>query len=149
MGLKMKGEVLDEVVRRLRSGEYQQGAAALRRLPTQDQGEGDRYCCLGIVCEMAVEAGVLSIVSTPTQPGASYGYAVKPTTVYTAYLPPAVIEWAGIVSDMEKYPDMGDHYYEERGQWGEGHDLSLASMNDSAMPFPEIADWMEANVERV
>ena len=51
----MKREIAEEWVRRLESGNYQQGKGRLR---TQTF-EGDyRYCCLGILTEIAVEAGV-------------------------------------------------------------------------------------------
>lgn len=148
MGLKMKGEALDELVKRLRSGEYVQGQGALRRHADEDETV-DTYCCLGVMCEMAVEAGIVHLVETDI-PGHSFGYqAPNGAEAHTAYLPAAVIEWAGLVSDLRKYPDLGDYHYEERGQFSELEDLSLAQMNDSGKPFPEIANWLVANVERV
>lgn len=148
MGLKMKGSVLDELVKRLRSGEYAQGTGALRVRAASGR---DLYCCLGVMCEMAVEDGVIERKSN-SDVGSAYSYSSGMGEYeYNAYLPPAVIDWAGILSDVEKsltYEDYHYHY-EERGQWGDGGDDALAVMNDARMPFPEIADWLVANVERV
>lgn len=147
MSLKMRGEVLDEVVRRLRSGEYKQGQSALRRVGENDGP--DTYCCLGVMCEVAVEQGVITNDGAQWRiGGTSYSYR-DGKEISTSYLPNAVIEWAGMVSDMEKNPSWGEYHYEQRGSWGEDEDQCLAVMNDRGMPFPEIADWMEANVERV
>lgn len=147
MTLKMKGDVLDELVKRLRSGKYKQGHSALRRV---GEGDGpDTFCCLGVMCEMAVEEGV--ITREPQMHrlgGVSYSYR-DGDSISTSYLPQSVVDWAGIESDVEKHPDMGDYYYEERGTWGDGRYDALSVMNDNGMPFDEIADWMVANVERV
>lgn len=145
MSLKMRGEVLDEVVKRLRSGTYKQGEAALRK--KGNDGEPDTFCCLGVMCEVAAEAGVVT-VRYAGEDRQSYDYVSPDGTVESAYLPPSVIEWAGIVSDVEKFW-VETYYYESRGHYGEGGADSLAIMNDSGHDFDDIADWMEANVERV
>lgn len=138
MTLRMKAAVLDEVIKRLRSGEYRQGQSALR----QRGEDSDRYCCLGVMCEIAVEEGVIQRGDTPSI-GWPYSYGPKDDQMY---LPDAVVDWAGIEVDFEKDPDYGDYYYEQRGQASENQADSLAVMNDSGKAFPEIADWMEANV---
>lgn len=148
MSLKMRGEVLDEVVKRLRSGEYAQGNSALRR---KTKGGGpDRFCCLGVMCEIAVEEGVLTRMDAEV-PGTSYAYSTTgENEAYTAYLPPSVVEWAGMVSDQEKEASHEEYHYEERGSFDVGLNDSLAAMNDNGKhDFPAIADWMEANVVRV
>lgn len=147
MSLKMKGAVLDELVKRLRWGGYRQGQTALRRLG--EDGAPDMFCCLGVLCEMAVEDGVVMREAPETREvGVSYLY-VSEGTVDSSYLPDVVVDWAGIVSDIEKETDLGEYHYEQRGQWGESHGQALAVMNDEGMPFPDIADWLEENVERV
>lgn len=143
MSLKMRGEVLDEVVRRLRSGKYKQGQSALRL----KDPEGDAFCCLGVMCEMAVEEGVVERGPFDSD-DRSYWYG-DDEEGNNIYLPDKVVDWAGIVSDVEKEMSLGDYWYEQRGSFGEGEFDSLAVMNDDGKTFPEIADWMEANVERV
>lgn len=143
MGLKMRGEVLDEVVKRLRSGKYKQGQSALRlKAP-----EADAFCCLGVMCEIAVEEGVVERGPfDPDDRSYWYGGVEEGNNIY---LPDKVVDWAGIVSDVEKEMSLGDYWYEQRGSFGEGKFDSLAVMNDDGKTFLEIADWMEANVERV
>lgn len=146
MSLKMKGAVLDELVKRLRSGEYKQGQTALRRVG--EDGAPDMFCCLGVLCEIAVEDGVITREAPENREvGVPYLYVYE-DTVDSSYLPDVVVDWAGIVSDIEKQADFGEYHYEQRGQWGESTQ-ALAIMNDEGMPFPDIADWLEANVERV
>lgn len=147
MSLKMRGEVLDELIKRLRSGQYKQGRSALRLRGVN--GYPDTYCCLGVLCEMAVENGAAT--RSPADPDDStywYGYGEGGDTS-NIYLPNGVVDWAGIVSDIEKESSMDDYYYEQKGYFGESKFDSLAVMNDDGKTFPEIADWMEANVERV
>lgn len=144
MSLKMKSQVLDEMVKRLRSGKYEQGSGYLRLRHTG----GDRFCCLGILCEMAAEEGVVERVDAAGEgrvvkykdPGANGSHAT--------FLPAAVIEWAGMVSDLEKSLQ-GEYIYEEQGAYGEDGTQTLAYMNDNGTEFHEIADWLETHVVRV
>ena len=46
----MKPEIKQRWVAALRSGHYKQGPSALRR--------DDRFCCLGVLCDLAVQDGV-------------------------------------------------------------------------------------------
>ena len=55
----------------LRSGEYKQVQLQLKR--------DDRYCCLGVLCDLAVKAGVIK------------GFSGR-----AFYLPSAVRAWAGL-----------------------------------------------------
>ena len=47
----MNKEVKKKWVDALRSGEYAQGRSSLR--------DHDEYCCLGVLCELAVKEGVI------------------------------------------------------------------------------------------
>lgn len=47
----MLNDIAKEWVKALRSGEYTQGRSCLRR--------ADNFCCLGVLCDLAVEAGVI------------------------------------------------------------------------------------------
>lgn len=86
----MKAEVKAQWVAALRSGEYAQTKGRLR--------DGSGYCCLGVLCEVAVKEGV---IGKPTQgadgnfryPG---GHRGRPEG---GVLPRAVQEWAGLDSD--------------------------------------------------
>ena len=145
MSLKMKSAVLDELIRRLRSGDYHQGQSALRL--RNGEGMADTYCCLGVMCEIAVEEGVITREPARNVGGGYwYGNSNQGSDIY---LPDDVVIWAGIVSDIEKESSMDEYFYEQRGAYGEAKHMALAVMNDDGKPFPEIADWLAANVERV
>ncbi len=115
----------------LESGEYQQAAGALKS--AIEGGDGDGYCCLGVLCELAVKEGV---IGPPTRrvDGAeewSYGGA-------HLGLPSVVSEWAGFYScdPLLRDPDQPVSRYGDDDRW-EG---SASHFNDSQrMTFPQIA----------
>lgn len=114
----MNREIRDEWVKRLRSGEYEQGKTYLRN-------KNNKYCCLGILCEMAVEEGAAESNLTNYGDRECYEYAPH----ITASLPEGVQKWCGIDSDCGSY-----------GPYG-----LLTNDNDSGKSFKEIADIIEAN----
>jgi len=115
----MNAEIKAKWIEALRSGRYAQGCGRLRR-------HDDKYCCLGVLCELAVEAGVLEepylIVSM--------GYYTYPDNgrVEDSVLPPAVCAWAGLPDSIGSLPTAPG---------------SLALANDSGTDFPAIADLIE------
>lgn len=98
----------------LRSGKYQQTKKRLRG----DTG----HCCLGVLCELAVQEGVIA-------PAVKYGFYYFDNQF--SLLPKSVMVWSGIDTDAANYgvltPD--DH--------------ALAHDNDSGKTFEEIADIIE------
>lgn len=131
----MKPEIKAEWLRRLRSGEYTQGKRRLR--VTTAKGE-ERYCCLGILCEMAVEQGVIK--SEPLAgdkysdyKGTTHAYGDSQMSHATTVLPPEVIMWAGFPHDGRPLP-----VSPWINPWG------VAIKNDDGMSFSEIADFIEA-----
>lgn len=137
--------VMREWVRRLRSGDYAQGRNRLRT--------DDAFCCLGVLCDMAVERGVIAPPAategvTPVAVNGQihprretqYEYASAQQWDYSLTVPPgSVQEWAGL-SAYDECPEF---------ECSEvcGHALSqdkLISMNDRGRSFAEIADVIEA-----
>lgn len=109
-------EVRQEWVKALRSGDYQQGVGKLRSLD-------DKYCCLGVLCELAVKSDVTFV--EPAIDCYRYGEEKQ-----IAALPAEVLEWAGIRESLG--------YYNETG---------LARLNDTGESFTIIADIIEAEPE--
>ena len=110
-------------VKALRSGKYEQGTLALRI--------GDRYCCLGVACDLAVTAGVISpgkVVEGEKLKGEEQW--VWEYEEHTASLPAAVQDWLGIGGESGGY----------RGS-------SLAADNDGGFGFDEIAGVIESDPE--
>lgn len=118
----------------LRSGKYAQARRVLC--------DGEKYCCLGVACQVAYENG-LNI----TRVASDYPYMVnggKPETVQAiryarevSYLPIEVADWYGLDS---------------RNPWVEyqGTQYTLIQLNDDgAFGFPEIADMIDARYPAV
>jgi hypothetical protein len=122
----MNPEIKKEWVSRLRSGKYDQGSMYLR-------DEDDRFCCLGILCEMAVENNA---VHEP--------YLKRLVTQRTAYvygsleefgiLPLEVSHWAGL-DDEDPFVEVLYH--------GEIQTCKLSDLNDDGASFKDIADMIE------
>lgn len=119
---------MDETVKKqwieaLRSGKYEQGTAYLRK--------NDRHCCLGVLCDISglgewKEDGLLG--------GDAY---VTNSYATSKALPPAVMEWAGLLTANPYIGKVLQH-----GRVG-----SLAEYNDGIWvekkDFNGIADLIE------
>lgn len=100
-------------VEALRSGEFKQVKGRLKTV--------DGYCCLGVVCELAIKAGV------PVGVGA---IGLLPTFEgETARLPKGVRDWIGLRDAYGSY---------------DGDSTSLSHENDHGKSFAEIADIIES-----
>lgn len=114
----MNEDVKRQWVSALRSGEYEQGYERLK-------GDG-RFCCLGVLCDLAVDAGVVDgwrkkkVADLVLNSIGAHGEV--------DFLPREVQEWAGI---DEKNPVVDD---------GE----TLTGLNDvEGLSFEEIANIIE------
>lgn len=124
----MHKEIADKLVTALRSGEYQQTTGKLR----DDVG----FCCLGVLCSIAIKEGVADPwLAYESLPGVT-GYRVDGSS---GTLPPSVQEWAGMRTENGTYTNRGD------AEWGEN---CLSDDNDNGKTFNEIADFiMERSAE--
>ena len=109
----------------LRSGRFKQGAGSLSRTGRNE------YCCLGVLCELAIESGV----------DIKFAQSAMNTTYdnESMHLPPAVMKWAGMHTsvgflDTDKDDLAG---------------ASLIIMNDGGASFEEIANTIDDNHERL
>lgn len=124
--MPMDPEIKKAWVEALRSGRYQQGKGALHRKGLPD----DQFCCLGVLCELAVEAGQAE----------RFEHAGGLLVFYRAgnrlsgFLPDGVAVWAGLTSStprVEVVPNVISN---------------LVDLNDEGMSFTEIADLIEAQL---
>ncbi len=112
-------------VERLRSGEYKQGQGYLH--------VGDKFCCLGVLCDMAVEEGIVTQGASASEKTFSYGRHGEVAT-----LPLEVTEWASLaVNPIIPEIDFKD---------GEEKVYTLAAANDKGMSFNDIADLIEEHL---
>lgn len=119
MNIPMNIPVMEKWIERLRSGKYKQGKTVLRF-------EDDTYCCLGVLCDLAVEA---KVIPSPVLSDVKYG-GKKPYLYegIRGVLSSTVAKWAGISSN----PIM--------------RTVLLSSANDKGTTFEEIADLIQGEV---
>lgn len=118
----MKKEVADKWVAALRSGKYKQSTGVLRH--------AGGFCCLGVLCEVAIEEGIPLVVEKR-----GYGYNAITYNDSSHLLPRAVLSWAEM-------------------RWDDGTFLgrvrkSLVQMNDHGATFEEIANIIETHYEEL
>lgn len=139
---RMNPEIKSLWVEALRSGRYRQGQSYLHSV------EDDQYCCLGVLCEIALEQGIVTVTQDKT---AKPAYGAPPNLPVIRYygdehdlnaefLPYAVTNWAGLDSrnpymDLVIEGDDGRVYTDE---------VPLSDLNDNrGWDFLAIADIIE------
>jgi hypothetical protein len=117
----------EEWARRLDSGDYAQGYGQLAKMHLEDGKI--TYCCLGVACEMAHEAGIVGRISHGA--GTIYFYGVDdPTEEHDLILPEAVATWFGFNGRSDCDPQAPDG-------------VRFSSHNDEkGATFPEIAQMI-------
>lgn len=133
----MKPEIKARWVENLRSGKYEQGRGVLRK--------DSEYCCLGVLCEMAAEEGIVETIIPEIDEHFAEVYEPEefPTHAYrdigaddseVFYLPTAVQEWSDLPFNPSIEWDREGMEYQNR---------YLSTLNDSGKTFKEIADLIE------
>lgn len=105
----------------LRSGKYKQTKDVLTRV-NYKTGEIVGHCCLGVLCELAVEAKVIS-PATLMDGSSNLRYDRK-----SSLLPASVMRWSGMKSNDGTFGEMG---------------ADLTSLNDGGKSFKQIARIIE------
>jgi hypothetical protein len=119
----MDKDIKDRWIADLRSGLFKQGKGVLR-------DKEDHFCCLGILCNQAEEAGIGTWGGSPT--GDGIRFVPESGEWNTEVLPEYVATWAGI-------PKWGSN----PNLTGAYRDTTLAAENDRGRSFDEIADLIE------
>lgn len=114
----MKENIKDVWLAALRSGEYKQGIGSLK--------EDNRYCCLGVLCDLAAKDGIGDWCGKMFHDTDGYKYNFD-----DFILTDGVRIWAGMRDRSGYFPET--HPY--RG--------SLSEVNDAGVPFPQIANLIE------
>jgi hypothetical protein len=135
----LKAEIKAQWLAALRSGEYEQAKGYLNVIKPVDhavpssRGGKAGMCCLGVLCDLAVRAGVVETeVWEPDAGGAQFmRYGDERETTLPPY---EVVVWAGM-SDLNPHVKSGAHM---------GY---LTALNDTTgCSFAEIADAIEASL---
>jgi hypothetical protein len=118
--------------------------AALRRIDEFPQAKGalrneDGYCCLGVLTEVAIKAGVVMEVTVSDSGVYSYDGECE-------HLPDKVVEWAGLGSENPVVNLDNSKVEDDPDEEGE-REVEFVQMNDDfSWSFPRIADVIEANL---
>ena len=147
--LKLKPAVKAEWLSALRSGEFSQCKGKL--------SDGVGHCCLGVLSELAVRAGVISkheeeftwrpVFTDEDKTETRVTYANQ-----SNYLDRTVAEWAFTPESLERADYMGWEYENPRVPHPQPDNekgverTSLAELNDDDYSFAEIADVVEENL---
>lgn len=121
-------------VKALRSGDYTQ--------TTENLQDENGFCCLGVLCELAVEAGIVQRESEPNLFGEiSYGPAgTHPHSGgwSDAVLPQVVMDWVGFRAgnNLGEFDAPDDFEYS----------TALTELNDNGHDFDFIADVIEKHL---
>lgn len=150
---KLRPEVKRQWLAALRSGEYEQGREYLHFV----EGGGEFYCCLGVLCDLAVKDGVVAAKTLHPSPDpdtddaatrSGYEALVDYADVGEATtLPPAAVDdWAYEVpppaSDDPWTVLVTDQYEPDYTR-----QLTLAELNDEhGYSFAQIADLIEGQL---
>lgn len=112
----MNQQIKHEWVAALRSGGVEQCKEQL------NYGPNNAYCCLGVLCEMAVEAGIVTLKDEV------YTSVNDRNDCDSGVLPRSVMKWAGLHSNTPKPKHLKNN---------------LVRLNDTGHTFSQIADIIE------
>jgi hypothetical protein len=124
----MKPEIARRWADALESGQYKQARGLLCRV---DRETGTRsYCCLGVLCELAIEDGVpVSVHEHKTE----YGHGHVAFDKSGSYLPESVVKWAGADNANPKVGERGAVWLNDGEHWS----------------FAQIAEAIRASINKV
>jgi hypothetical protein len=126
--MSMNSTIKAQWVAALRSGEYRQGSSYLRK--------GDCFCPLGVLCDLAVKAGVVKWETFNT--GEMQVKDLYHCNNSTSTAPLDVRVWAGLGSS---------HPTVTVGRLRANKTVTLFDANDRLLlEFPEIADLIETQL---
>lgn len=132
----MNQEIKAAWVSALRSGEYEQGTGALR--------VGDKFCCLGVLCDIAIKQFDLELEVEKDMSGCNDDTCCDPNRPKAmtydgegSYLPSVVMDWAGLETKGGALVTPVMTPIDDDAE-------SLSVANDGGLTFPQIADIIDA-----
>lgn len=127
---EMNPEIKAEWIQELRSNKFKQTHGTLRKRV----GEGEyNHCCLGVLGEIAIRHGQARWGLLGLIPAGG-------DEAYSGVLPDEVAEWAGLKDPRGALPFKFHPKIKANMNVGEA---CLTHLNDSNVPFEEIADIIE------
>lgn len=147
----MKKSIKEKWMAALRSGEYIQGSRVLARIIVKpDSTEEIHYCCLGVLCDLAIKEGIITSYHDTWRQVIKFNGA-------DGVLPDSVAEWAGLQDPSNPNDSNLNPTVIFRAPRGlRTGAVSLSRCNDGGliwgqetigpMNFQEIADLIETSI---
>ena len=133
----MKTDIGMKWIRELESGRYRKGEGALHALAgTKEDPEQDTFCCLGVLCRMAMDDGV-ELSRQEIRMEEEDGGRVKRVAYDDEFgsLPDSVREWSGMKTDLGTLKPK------------DGTETSLADINDVSFSFEPVATAIREHLD--
>lgn len=149
-----KQDFIRKWIENLRSGQFTQGQGALH--VKGENGEPDKFCCLGIACQIAVKEGILPepklrqhAINTDLngQDEAihieAYAYhTITPTTQTFGVLPLTLATFLNVSNDPNVNLKYVEHF--KNRKHFKDH-ATLSELNDEGLTFEQLATIIENN----
>lgn len=137
----MNSEVKELWTKALRSGDYKQTMGTLHRTATDVDLRPSGFCCLGVLCDVAVKQGVIPEPTFDEDDGThDFG------DMDFNYPPEAVLEWAGLGTDVMD-PVVPREAVGIDVEIIDIPSIGLSDLNDAyGFNFNQIADVIEQNL---
>ena len=142
----MNQEIKERWLAALRSGQYKQTDGYLNVQavnPNEDNptnNNGDGFCCLGVLCEIAVADGVIQKQRSASADFFEYGDPAREDWDYSV-LPETVKEWAGLRDTNPFINDIPEDGDADGDYW-----VPISEVNDNGLSFTEIAKFIERDL---
>lgn len=146
----MDKAIKDRWVAALRSGEYEQGVGALSYVDTDEKR---KWCCLGVLCDLAQKEGVVTSQVSEFRPWTAdpehdqflgFGTVNDGYDMETSALPLEVVNWAKTEVPNPVVVHLG--VTASLAEFNDGRDDSGGLPPIEPMNFNQIADLIEASL---
>jgi len=130
----------------LESGEFTQGRDALARIDKRGKAT---YCCLGVLCELAVRAGVIPAGTRRIEQGPELSYRLKYGEGEAELtLPHEVVVWAGLNMASPRVSIVDDEAAKRiiHSELRNPRSVPLETLNDNHHPFSSIAKMIRTSL---
>src|SRR6185436_2770967 len=121
----------------LLSGEYEQATGFLN---TKEADGKERFCCLGVACDLAMKAGV-ELSKEKSKIGTFYAFWYGGWHNTNGELPTPVQEWLGMTEDpgCARIVHVPKYYPSKKHPEYKKEFCTLTELNDNGYTFEEIA----------
>jgi hypothetical protein len=146
--MRLKPEIKEMWLKALRSGEYTQGQGHLHRIDETPSEEVHTFCCLGVLCDLAVKNGVAVQTTKLLRHDGATEFKVEVYGGRPTMPPTSVVQWAFDTAFLARHPNSYEQYNVPvlNPTYDDGMNQTLESLNDQGYSFEAIADLIEKHM---